>query len=145
MNRFIKRWIQLTKSNAPHEPIPEDIEKVAAETVDAAYKVHTTLGPGLLENVYEICLVHELARRRIRTQRQIDVPVVYDSVRLESGLRLDLVVDGRVIVEIKAVEEVLPVHLAQLVTYLKITGYRVGLLINFNEVLIKDGMYRRVN
>jgi len=145
MNRFIKRRIQLTKSNAPHEPIPEDIEKVAAETVDAAYKVHTTLGPGLLENVYEICLVHELARRRIRTQRQIDVPVVYDSVRLESGLRLDLVVDGRVIVEIKAVEEVLPVHLAQLVTYLKITGYRVGLLINFNEVLIKDGMYRRVN
>ena len=135
----------MPRSNTPREPIPEDIEKVAAEIVDAAFKVHTTLGPGLLENVYEICLVHELAKRGIKTRRQLDVPVMYDSIRLEAGLRLDLVVADCIIVELKAVEEVLPVHLAQLVTYLKITGYRVGLLINFNGELIKDGIYRRVN
>jgi GxxExxY protein len=104
--------------------------------------VHTALGPGLLESVYEVCLWHELHKRGLKTERQVLLPVVYDNLRLDAGLRLDLVVEKRVVVELKAVEVLLPVHKAQLPTYLKLSGYRLGLLVNFNSALIKHGIQR---
>ena len=124
------------------EPIPEAANDAAAAVVDAAYAVHSALGPGLLESVYEVCLGHELEKRDRRVQRQVSLPVVYDRVRLDAGLRLDMVVDGCLIVEIKAVEQLLPVHNAQVLTYLKLTGRRLGLLINFNTQLIRYGIKR---
>ena len=124
------------------EPIPKETDKVASKIVDAAFAVHTTLGPGLLESVYEACLLHELQKRSLRAERQGLLPVVYDGLRLDSGLRLDLVVDNLVVVELKAVDMLLPVHKAQMLTYLKLSGHRLGLLVNFNSVLIKDGIHR---
>ena len=110
--------------------------------VDAAFTVHSTLGPGLLEEIYEVCLTHELVQRGLKVRRQITLPVTYGGVRLESGLRLDMVVADCVVVEIKAVEQPLPVHRAQLLTYLKLSGHRLGLLINFNVPTIKEGIKR---
>ena len=124
--------------------IPSRTDEIAKVVVDAAYTVHRALGPGLLESVYEVCLVHELVKRGLKVERQVSLPVVYDSVRLDAGLRLDLLVENAVIVELKAVEVVLPVHATQLLTYLKLTGHRLGLLINFNVRLIKDGIQRIV-
>jgi len=129
---------------ATREPVPPETNRVAREAVDSAFKVHSTLGPGLIESVYEACLVHELHGRGLQTQRQVARPVLYGNLRLDAGLRLDMVVEDRVVVELKAVEGVLPVHKAQLLTYLKLSGYRVGLLINFNTLLIKDGIHRIV-
>jgi len=123
-------------------PIAADIDRVAKDVVDAAFKVHKTLGPGLLESVYETCLARELEIRRVAVERQVEVPVVYEGVKLDAGLRLDLLVDKRVIVEVKAVEKMIPVFDAQLLTYLKLTGLRLGLLINFNVPAIKDGIRR---
>ena len=110
----------------------------------AAIEVHSRLGPGLLEIVYEECLVYELQRRGMRATRQVPVPVVYDEVRLDAGFRIDIEVDGRVLVEVKAVERLLAVHEAQLLTYLKLTGLEVGLLMNFNVSRLKDGVRRLV-
>ena len=110
--------------------------------VDAAYAVHHALGPGLLESVYEVCLVHELTERGLKVERQVVLPVTYDDVRLDAGLRLDLVVNGCLVVELKAIEALLPVHKAQLLTYLKLSGHRLGLLLNFNFSVIKDGIQR---
>jgi GxxExxY protein len=124
------------------EPIPDRANQAAREVVDAALAVHRALGPGLLESVYEICLCHELSKRGVRFQRQLNLPVIYDSMRLEGGLRLDLVVEECVIVEIKAVEKMYPLYEAQLITYLKLSGCRLGLLINFNVPLLKDGLKR---
>jgi len=115
---------------------------LAKEVVDAAFKVHSTLGPGLLESVYEVCLAHELSRRGLKIQTQVAFPIVYEDVRLDAGLRIDLVVENRLIVEIKAVETMPPVFEAQLLTYLKLTKMRLGLLINFNVSKIKDGIKR---
>ncbi len=129
-------------TKAPREPIPKETDKVASKIVDAAFAVHTTLGPGLLESVYEVCLLHELEKRGLKAERQVLLPVVYDNLRLDAGLRLDLVVENRVVVELKAVEMLLPVHKAQVLTYLKLSGHRLGLLVNFNSVLIKDGIQR---
>jgi GxxExxY protein len=112
--------------------------------VDAAFKVHSTLGPGLLESVYEICLAHELSKRGLKVQTQVAFPIVYDEVRLDAGLRIDLVVENQLIVEIKAVETMQPVFEAQILTYLKLTKIRLGLLINFNVSKIKDGIRRIV-
>ncbi|QDT56193.1 hypothetical protein Pan44_42450 [Caulifigura coniformis] len=126
------------------EPIPEQTESVVTAVIDAAFRVHTTLGPGLLESVYEACLCHELARRGLAFERQLHLPIIYEGLRLEAGLRLDLVVADCVIVELKHVEKVLPVHKAQLLTYLKLTGHRVGLLFNFNVERIKEGIFRVV-
>lgn len=126
------------------EPIPERTEWVATQLVDAAYKVHKALGPGLLESVYEACLCHELTKRGIPFRRQLELPVVYDGIRLDAGLRLDLLVDECVIVELKAVEKHNSLFEAQLLTYLKLTGHRLGLLINFNVELIKNGIQRIV-
>lgn len=126
------------------EPIPEQTESIVTAVIDAAFRVHSTLGPGLLESVYESCLCHELARRSLAFDRQLHLPVIYEGLRLEAGLRLDLVVADCVIVELKHVEKVLPVHKAQLLTYLKLTGHRVGILLNFNVERIKEGIYRVV-
>ncbi len=127
-----------------HEPIPAPVDAVARQMVDAALKGHSPLGPGLLESVYEVCLAHELARRGLKVERQVSLPVVYDGVRLEAGLRLDLLVEGCLVVEIKAVETMPPLYLAQVLTYLKLTGHRLGLLINFNVPRLKDGLQRVV-
>jgi GxxExxY protein len=122
--------------------MPAETDRVARAIVDAAFVVHSTLGPGLLESVYEICLTHELVKRGLRVSRQVSLPVHYDGIRLDAGLRLDMVVEDCVVVELKAVEGILPVHQAQLLTYLKLSGHRLGLLINFNSALIRDGIKR---
>ena len=126
------------------EPIPHEAERSASAVVEAAFRVHRALGPGLLESVYETCLCHELATMGVPFQRQLDLPVHYGSVRLDSGLRLDLVVGGQVVVEVKAVDELTDVHRAQLLTYLKLTTHRVGFLLNFNVARLKDGIVRMV-
>jgi GxxExxY protein len=110
--------------------------------VGAAFRVHAELGPGLLEGVYEVCLAHELTKRGFFVERQVALPVFYGGVKIEAGLRLDLLVENRLIVEVKAVENFHPVHKAQVLTYLKLTGRPLGLLINFNVPLIKDGIKR---
>ena len=122
--------------------IPPELEKIAKEIVDCAYKVHSTLGPGLLESVYEVALSHELKKRGFAVERQVELPVFYDNVRMEAGLRFDMLVNEVVIVEVKAVDELIPVHKAQVLTYLKLTKRRLGFLINFNVPLIKDGIKR---
>jgi GxxExxY protein len=126
------------------EPIPAETERVATAVMDAAFKVHRALGPGLLESVYEICLCQELARQGIPFERQVNLPVVYEGVRLDAGLRLDLLVANVVIVELKAVEQMIPLYEAQVLSYLKLTGKRLGLLINFNVAVLKDGFKRLV-
>jgi GxxExxY protein len=118
------------------------VEQVAKAVVDAAFKVHATLGPGLLESVYSICLAHELRARGFVVEREVKLPIVYDGVQLDAGLRIDLIVEGCIIVETKSVERVIPVFQAQLLTYLKLTGHTLGFLINFNVPLIKDGIKR---
>lgn len=119
-----------------------NVERAAATVVDASYRVHTTLGPGLLESVYEVCLCHELHKTGTPFQKQLVLPIEYDGITLDAGLRLDLIVNDCVVVEMKATEKLLPIHEAQLLTYLKLTGKRLGLLINFNVPLIKDGIKR---
>ena len=113
--------------------------------VDAAYKVHTTLGPGLLESVYEAVLAYELGCRGLRVERQKVGPVVYDQVRLDVGFRADLVVEDVMILELKSLEATLPVHKKQLLTYLRLADKRLGLLINFGAARIKDGITRVAN
>ena len=118
---------------------------IATEIVDAAFRIHTTLGPGLLESVYQTVLAYELGRRGLRTVSQQPIPVVYENVRIDTGFRADLVVEDKVIVEIKSVELLAPVHKKQLLTYLRLADKRLGLLINFQVALIKDGITRIVN
>ncbi len=118
------------------------MEQTATEIVDSAFRVHRTLGPGLIESVYEECMCHELNKRCIPFKRQLTLPIVYDGHRLESGLRLDLLVDQAIVVELKAVEQMLPVFEAQLLSYLKLSGLRLGFLINFNVPRIKHGIKR---
>ena len=113
--------------------------------VDAAYKVHTKLGPGLLESVYEAVLSYEIERRGLQVVRQQPIPVVYEEVRMDIGFRADIIVGGKVVVELKSVEAVAPVHKKQLLTYLRLADKRLGLLINFNTELIRDGISRVVN
>jgi len=119
--------------------------EIATQIVDAAYRVHTTLGPGLFESVYETVMAHELTRRGLQVTRQQAIPVVWEDVHMEVGFRADLIVEGKVIVEIKSIEAIAPVHRKQLLTYLRLTGKKLGLLINFDTELIKDGISRVVN
>jgi len=119
--------------------------EIAQQIVDAALRVHMALGPGLLESVYQAAMEYELNKRRLRVSPQQAIPVIYESVRIETGFHADLVVEGKVIVEIKSVETVAPVHKKQLLSYLKLADKRLGLLINFNVVLIKHGITRIVN
>jgi GxxExxY protein len=126
------------------EPIPGAIEEAGARLLDAAYKVHRNLGPGLLESVYETCVCHELKKMGVPFQRQVCLPLYYDGIEIETGLRFDLLVDGLVIGELKAKEAITPVDEAQLLTYLRLTSKRLGYLINFNVVLLKTGIKRFV-
>lgn len=121
-----------------------NIEELVSFVLNAAFKVHTELGPGLLESVYETCLMHEVRKAGIPCQRQIPFPVKYDGVALDAGFRLDLLVGESLIVEVKAVEALLPIHKAQLMTYLRLSGRTLGLLINFNEVHLKHEITRVV-
>ncbi len=129
-------------SKTPIEPIPPELDRIARQVVDSAHAVHRALGPGLLESVYEVCLVHELTKRGLKVNRQVAVPITYDNTRLDAGLRLDLVVEESLLGELKAVEAVLPLHHAQVLTYLKLSGLRLSLLINFNVPMIRDGIKR---
>jgi GxxExxY protein len=118
------------------------IDLIAKDVVDAAFKIHTKLGPGLLESAYEACLAHELTKRGYQIERQKPQPVIYDGLEIEVGYRLDVLVNGEVIIELKSVEQVLPIHHVQLMTYLKLSGKTLGLLINFNVPVIKQGIRR---
>jgi GxxExxY protein len=126
------------------QEVPESTDLIAKAVVNAAFRVHSKLGPGLLESVYETCLVHELMKQRLEVQRQLILPIRYDDIQIDAGLKLDLLVGGCVVIELKAVEKILPVHEAQLLTYLKLADCRLGLLINFNVSRIKDGIRRLV-
>ncbi|WP_404380631.1 GxxExxY protein [Caenispirillum salinarum] len=126
------------------EAVPAALDALERQTVDAAFKVHSALGPGLLETVYESCLCHELEKRRIKAVRQVPLPVVYDGLRLEGAFRADILVEDVLIVEVKAVEKANPLHEAQLLTYLRLSGCRIGLLINFNVPMIRNGIRRFV-
>jgi len=119
--------------------------EIAKEIVDAAFKIHTTLGPGLFESVYETILAKELENRGLKVIRQQAIPIVWENVHLEAGFRADLIVEDKVIIEVKSVEALAPVHRMQLLTYLRLSGKRLGLLINFDTALIKDGIARVVN
>ena len=119
--------------------------QIAAAVVDAAFKIHTTLGPGLLESVYESTLEYELRKRGLSVRRQISLPVYYEGLKLELGYRVDLIVGDKVIIEIKSIEALAPIHKRQLLTYLRLANMRLGLLINFNVERIKDGIRRVVN
>ena len=122
-----------------------EINEVTGQILDAAIKVHQRLGPRLLESAYETCLICELRKRGLNVSAQVPLPIIYEEIRLEAGYRLDLVVGDSVIVEIKSVEAILPIHKAQLLSYLKLSGYKVGLLVNFNVELLKQGVTRLVN
>ncbi|HTG58219.1 MAG TPA: GxxExxY protein [Terriglobia bacterium] len=121
----------------PRDPLTERV-------IGAAIEVHRHLGPGLLESVYEECLFWELGQAGLKTQRQVPLPVVYKEVQLDLGYRLDLVVEDELIVELKTVEKLLPIHEAQLLTYLKLSGMKTGLLLNFHSAVLRDGMKRMV-
>jgi GxxExxY protein len=121
------------------------VNEVSGQIVDVAVKVHSALGPGVLESVYEVVLAYELRKRGLDVQRQLPIPIVYDDARFEEGFRLDLLVEDQVVVEIKSVEDVRPVHKKQLLTYLRLADRRLGLLLNFNVNLMKEGITRIVD
>lgn len=118
---------------------------ISKEIVDAAFKIHSNLGPGLLESIYEVILSHELRKRKLKVERQLPVVIEYDGIHFEEGYRLDLLVEDKVIVEVKSIEKIANIHKKQLLTYLRLTRKKLGLLINFNEELIRDGITRVVN
>jgi len=122
-----------------------EINDITGQIIDASIKVHTSLGPGLFESVYEEVLNYELTKRGILSERQVPIPVYYDSLKMEVGFRADILVEKKVIVELKSVEIVLPVFKKKLLTYLKLSNLQIGLLINFNEELLKKGITRLFN
>ena len=124
---------------------PMHENRIAEGIVEAAFQVHRWFGPGLLESAYEACLTRELLQMGFQVERQVPLPLVYRDVRLDAGYKLDLWIERKVVVEVKAVDELHPVHLAQVITYLKLTGNSLGLLINFHSALLKDGIRRVVN
>jgi GxxExxY protein len=124
------------------EALPAALDQIGKAIVDSAFRVHSELGPGLLESIYESCLVHEIGKRGIPIKRQAAIPIVYDGVSFDGGLRLDLLVGDAVVVEVKSVERMLPVFEAQILTYMKLAKPRLGYLINFNVPLIRDGIKR---
>lgn len=119
--------------------------EIAKIVVDCCFKIHTTLGPGLFESVYERALIYELEKRGLNFEQQKGIPVYYDNMKMEMGFRADIIVENKVILELKSQEVLAPVHSKQLLTYLRITGLKLGLLINFGEALIKNGIHRIVN
>jgi len=127
------------------KPLSKREESIAKKIVNAAYTVHKILGPGLLERVYEVCFCHELSKRELKYQRQVDIPITYDGIIFDEGLRLDVIVEELIICELKAVDEMNPVWEAQILSHLKLTGKRLGFLINFNVPLIKNGIKRIIS
>jgi GxxExxY protein len=127
-----------------HAPIAESVERVGRAVLDASFRVHSALGPGLLETVYEHCLAEELRQGGLHVDQQVPVPVVYGSVQLQVGYRIDLLVAGDVIVEVKSIDGLLPVQVSQVLTYLRFSERRLGYLVNFNTVRLKDGVRRVV-
>ena len=125
--------------------IPADVERLATAVVDSAFAVHKELGPGLLESAYEACLSQELKLRGVKHQLQLPVPLNYKGIRVEIGYRADVVVEEKLLIELKAVDQLMPIHTAQVITYLRLKRFPLGLLINFNEVLIKHGIHRVLN
>lgn len=125
--------------------VPANVERLATAVVDAAFTVHQELGPGLLESAYEACLSHELRLRQVNHQLQLPVPLNYKAIRIEVGYHADVIVEEKLLVELKAAEKLLPIHTAQVITYLRLKRFPLGLLINFNEILIKDGIHRVLN
>jgi GxxExxY protein len=123
----------------------ESLNALTSGILEAAFKVHSALGPGLLESAYEVCLTHELKKRGLAVETQVPLPVFYDGIRVDLGYRIDIVVEDEVFVELKAVEAVRPVHRAQLLSYLRLNDKRVGLLINFHVQRLKEGIFRVVN
>jgi GxxExxY protein len=130
--------------NKTYQPLDDDLERIAKIIVNSAFKVHSKLGPGLLEKVYEICFCYELQKHGLTYRRQVDIPIVYEDIEFAEGLRLDVLVEERVICEIKALENVNPVWQAQILSHLNLTGNRLGFLINFTVPKIKDGIKRFV-
>ena len=128
--------------NKNNQPLLE--KELTDKIIGAAIEVHKVLGPGLLESSYQVCLEHESELRKMLFEHRVKLPVKYKGIELDAGYEIDLIYDKRVIVELKAVERVIPVHEAQLLTYMRLTGIRVGLLINFNVPVLKDGIFRRV-
>jgi GxxExxY protein len=128
-----------------YNPIPSHTEDIAKAFLDAAFQVHTALGPGLLESVYEACVAYDLKLKSINVKSQVALPVVYKEMKIESGYRLDLLVDNSVIVKIKSSDTISPVYYAQLLTYLRLTDIPLGLLINFNVIHMRDGIKRIIN
>ena len=122
-----------------------DVEPIAREIVDTAIRVHTRLGPGMLEGAYEACVEYELGKRSLRVRKQVPMPLHYDGLTLDIGYRLDLLVEDAVVVELKSVQQLLPIHTAQLLSYLRAGDYRLGFLLNFNTVHMRDGIKRVVN
>lgn len=122
-----------------------DINSITQQVISSAMKVHTTLGPGLLERAYQTCLAHELEKTGLQVLSEVEMPVTYDDMTIDLGYRLDLFIENEVIVELKSVESISDIHKAQLLSYLKLGKKRVGLLINFNVVHLKDGITRMVN
>ncbi|MEZ5344794.1 MAG: GxxExxY protein [Pyrinomonadaceae bacterium] len=122
-----------------------ELNKISEKIIGGAISVHKALGPGLLESTYEVCLIHELSKEGLKVQSQLALPVVYDGIKLDAGYRIDLLVENSVIVELKAIDSLLPIHEAQLISYLKLSEMKLGLLINFNVKLLKNGVKRLMN
>jgi GxxExxY protein len=122
-----------------------EVNDISGQVMDAALRVHSVFGPGLLENAYEACLKHELERRGLKVEQQVGLPIIYDGITMDVSYRLDLLAERSVIVELKAVDRLTAVHEAQLLSYLKLSGRKVGLLINFNVAQLKNGIKRMVN
>ena len=138
MNEVVPKQYHMTDSK-------EKYESIAKQIVDGAIKVHKALGPGLLESAYQVCFAYELRNRGLQVDCEVSQPVQYEAIQFEAGYRIDMLVDGLVIIENKCVQELLPVHQAQLLTYMKLADCRLGFLINWNVPLIKDGIKRMVN
>lgn len=122
-----------------------DVEPIAREIVDTAIRVHTRLGPGMLESAYEACIEYELGKRSLAVKKQVPMPLRYDDLALDIGYRLDLVVENAVVIELKTIQQLLLVHTAQLLSYLRAGDFRIGFLLNFNTVHMRDGIKRVVN
>lgn len=122
-----------------------EVNSITEKIIGCAIKVHRALGPGLLEKTYEVCLAHEIVKEGLVVRRQVELPVIYDGLRLDAGYRIDLLVEERVIVELQTVEQFHPIHEAQLISYLKLSNLKVGLLINFNVTMLKSGVKRLMN
>ena len=122
--------------------LDDKIEVVFKKILDACFKIHKALGPGLLESAYEVCLAHELQKMGLKVRTQVSLPVFYDGIKLDAGYRIDLLVEEMIIVELKAVDELSPIHLAQVLTYLKLSERKLGLLVNFNVKLLRNGIRR---